>query len=199
MNHPDWPAFLAAIIAEPDDDTPRLVAADFLEENGAADRAAFIRIQIALVNGQRPPQGHRPVDCCPPEAEELKRRERAYLDLRSTYAPVWAAEECAELVRGAPSTGAGADRLVWRRGFVERVYCTVSEWLQHGTAIRSRNPVRELALYAGSAYPNTWEGGLAALQGLASVDFYPSYTQDGAPRLRWLRAQLPGTRVGVGG
>ena len=38
MEHPDWPAFLNAIVAEPDEDTPRLVAADFLEENGEPDR-----------------------------------------------------------------------------------------------------------------------------------------------------------------
>ena len=37
MDHPDWPAFIAAIVANPDDDTARLVAADFLEENGDAD------------------------------------------------------------------------------------------------------------------------------------------------------------------
>ena len=36
-------AFLRVIFDEPDDDTPRLVYADFLEENGDPDRAAFIR------------------------------------------------------------------------------------------------------------------------------------------------------------
>ncbi|MBA4064467.1 MAG: hypothetical protein C0501_12285 [Isosphaera sp.] len=37
-------AFLRAIFDAPDDDTPRLVYADFLEENGEADRAEFIRV-----------------------------------------------------------------------------------------------------------------------------------------------------------
>lgn len=41
-------ALLAAICAEPDDDTLRLVYADFLEENGESDRAEFIRVQIEL-------------------------------------------------------------------------------------------------------------------------------------------------------
>lgn len=40
--------FLAAIAARPDDDTPRLVFADWLDENGDPDRAAFIRGQIEL-------------------------------------------------------------------------------------------------------------------------------------------------------
>jgi uncharacterized protein (TIGR02996 family) len=39
-------ALLAAIIAAPDDDTPRLVYADWLDENGQPERAEFIRLQI---------------------------------------------------------------------------------------------------------------------------------------------------------
>ena len=36
-------AFLAAIIESPDDDGPRLVYADWLEENGHPERAEFLR------------------------------------------------------------------------------------------------------------------------------------------------------------
>ena len=35
-----------AIIAHPDDDTPRLIFADWLEEKGDSARAEFIRVQI---------------------------------------------------------------------------------------------------------------------------------------------------------
>src|SRR5262249_25585093 len=45
MNHA---SFLAEIIANPEDDAPRLVFADWLDENGEADRADFIREQIRL-------------------------------------------------------------------------------------------------------------------------------------------------------
>src|SRR4051794_14065861 len=38
--------FLDFIIAHPDDDTPRLVFADWLEEEGDGARADFIRVQI---------------------------------------------------------------------------------------------------------------------------------------------------------
>jgi uncharacterized protein (TIGR02996 family) len=41
-------AFLRAIFDAPDDDTPRLVYADFLQENGEEDRAEFIRLGCAL-------------------------------------------------------------------------------------------------------------------------------------------------------
>jgi uncharacterized protein (TIGR02996 family) len=39
-------AFMEDIIANPEDDTPRLVYADWLEENGDPKRAEFIRVQI---------------------------------------------------------------------------------------------------------------------------------------------------------
>jgi uncharacterized protein (TIGR02996 family) len=41
-------AFLADIVANPDDDTPRLVYADWLEDNGDPQRARFIRVQCRL-------------------------------------------------------------------------------------------------------------------------------------------------------
>lgn len=41
-------ALLKAIIANPDEDTPRLVYADYLQENGDDERAEFIRVQVAL-------------------------------------------------------------------------------------------------------------------------------------------------------
>lgn len=41
----DEDALLAAILADPDEDTPRLVYADWLQEHGDADRAEFIRLQ----------------------------------------------------------------------------------------------------------------------------------------------------------
>src|SRR5262245_66301103 len=44
----DHDALLAAICADPDEDTPRLAFADCLEENGEAERAAFVRAQIKL-------------------------------------------------------------------------------------------------------------------------------------------------------
>jgi uncharacterized protein (TIGR02996 family) len=42
---PGWEPFLAAINADLDDDTPRLVFADWLQENGDEARGQFIRLQ----------------------------------------------------------------------------------------------------------------------------------------------------------
>jgi uncharacterized protein (TIGR02996 family) len=45
------PAFLRAILADPSDDGPRLVYADWLDERGQAARAEFIRVQCELAKG----------------------------------------------------------------------------------------------------------------------------------------------------
>ena len=42
-------AFLEDIVAHPDDDAPRLVFADWLDDHGDADRAEFIRLQVSGV------------------------------------------------------------------------------------------------------------------------------------------------------
>lgn len=48
---PGWEPFLASINSHLDDDTPRLVFADWLQENGDEARAEFIRIQCAAARG----------------------------------------------------------------------------------------------------------------------------------------------------
>jgi len=49
----DEESFLAAIKAAPADDAPRLVYADWLDEQGRQDYAAFIRIEERLRNEKR--------------------------------------------------------------------------------------------------------------------------------------------------
>jgi uncharacterized protein (TIGR02996 family) len=49
MPPPRREPFLRAICENPDDDAPRLVYADWLDEHGDAERAEFIRLQIKLV------------------------------------------------------------------------------------------------------------------------------------------------------
>ena len=54
--HPDHDALLAAVIADPDADLPRLVYADYLEEAGDeadAARAEFIRLQCGIAERER--------------------------------------------------------------------------------------------------------------------------------------------------
>jgi uncharacterized protein (TIGR02996 family) len=58
--------FLLEIRAAPEDDCPRLVYADWLEEHGQSERSEFIRVQCRLA---RLPDDH-------PDREGLQDRER---------------------------------------------------------------------------------------------------------------------------
>src|SRR5438270_6972316 len=49
----DRASFLAAVQADPEDDAPRLVYADWLQDNGDPDRAEFIRVQVELARHKR--------------------------------------------------------------------------------------------------------------------------------------------------
>lgn len=48
MTHPEYAGLLRAILESPDDDTPRLVMADWLDERGDGGRAEFIRLQCRI-------------------------------------------------------------------------------------------------------------------------------------------------------
>lgn len=52
----DGEALHAAILADPDDDLVRLAYADWLDEQGRAERAEFIRVQIELAAGLPGPE-----------------------------------------------------------------------------------------------------------------------------------------------
>ena len=76
---PEWQAFTAQVRASPYDDTVRLVAADWLDENGDPDRAAFIRFQVAAEAAR----SHRydPDNCHPGPF-----RQGRYADIRAAEA-----------------------------------------------------------------------------------------------------------------
>ncbi|MDY3563731.1 TIGR02996 domain-containing protein [Gemmata sp. JC673] len=74
-------AFLRAIYDAPDDDTPRLVYADFLQENGEEDQAELIRVQceLAAKKGQ-PEHSDRLLELA---AQERVLLDRLHPELRS--------------------------------------------------------------------------------------------------------------------
>src|SRR5262245_49341694 len=71
-------ALLRACFENPDDDTPRLAYADWLDENGDPDRAEFIRVQLELERGQSDDARARLRDR---EKELLAADEREWLGL----------------------------------------------------------------------------------------------------------------------
>jgi uncharacterized protein (TIGR02996 family) len=191
----DHDALLRAICADPDDDTPRLVAADWLEEHGDADRAAFIRVQVELARLEASGHGKSL------EADDLRKKERGSLGPSSYSWRLWAAEACPQLVRVVPGDGTnpltqihveGADRLTFRRGFVEAVECPAALWLEHGSTVRGQQPVRDIHLtHGGQLTRDNWYAMFRALRGLRQL------VLDGCEveMFHWLRGQLRGVQV----
>jgi uncharacterized protein (TIGR02996 family) len=114
-------AFLADIAEHPEDDTPRLVYADWLDDHDQSDRAAFIRLQCE--------QAHMaPDDPRRPEWEEKARQ-------------LWEAHQEEWLRRF----------YAFRRGFVEEVCDSVPGYLSRADYWARLAPVQrvELHQYAG--------------------------------------------------
>ncbi len=72
-------ALEAAIVAHADEDTPRLAYADWLDEHGDPDRAAFIRVQCRLAD--MPPSDPDWVDLREQQAELVARLKSRHSDL----------------------------------------------------------------------------------------------------------------------
>jgi uncharacterized protein (TIGR02996 family) len=71
-DNPGLLSLLDAARAEPHDDAPRLVLADWLDDHAEHDRAQFVRLQLALTPGSRSIEATK--------RKELERRCRALLD-----------------------------------------------------------------------------------------------------------------------
>jgi uncharacterized protein (TIGR02996 family) len=97
LANPHERAFLADIIAYPNDDAPRLVFADWLTDQGDEERAEFIRVQCERAS----------LAAEDPRQESLARREQTLLKRNGTR---WA-----RLLRGSVAEWA------FHRGFLERI------------------------------------------------------------------------------
>ncbi len=93
MPPPGHEPFLRAICAEPEDDTVRLVYADWLDENGDPARAEFIRLQVRRANLKVAGEDTRELktrDIKLREAHEGRWRRELPLDVRpETWQRFW--------------------------------------------------------------------------------------------------------------
>lgn len=115
-------AFLEAILEHPDDDTPRLIFADWLEEHGDADRAEFIRLQCALA-GKDLPSDRR---------AEWDRRQQQLLE---QHEKEWV-RPIRRLIRG------------WKfhRGFIDEVIVSNDQFLDAAERIVRAAPIQNLKI-----------------------------------------------------
>src|SRR3954452_1713404 len=122
----DEDALLSAIAAHPEEDTPRLMYADWLDEHGKPRRAEFIRVQIELARLEHLPRAalDRHVD--------LFRRNQELIDGHR-----------AELLGAAFPASAGVE---FRRGFAGEVTLSVFHFHQLRDALGAMRPLPRVAV-----------------------------------------------------
>ncbi len=139
-------AFIRNIAQKIYDDAPRLVFADWLEEQGDTDRAEFIRVQVEL----EPMRDQYEIARA---AELHQREEQLYKNKKSWLGDMpegWSEWE----------TGISVE---FRRGFVDMLVCPAKSFVQFGSAIRERHPtIRRAVIHC----LNGWGERLAACDGL---------------------------------
>lgn len=111
------PALLEAVLAAPDDDSPRLVYSDWLTEQGDP-RGEFIAVQCA--------RARLPADA--PEQRQLEEREWTLLSL---HEEAWRKALAPELLG-----------VKFRRGFADEVTLYASTFVESATAMFAREPLR---------------------------------------------------------
>ncbi len=140
--------FLRDILDRPEDDAPRLVYADWLDEHGEAGRAEFIRVGCERARLEEGPRW-----------AELMLRERQLL---AAHGAAWKQEVAAWARPGC-----------WfERGFVAGLACRAGQFCDRGEALYRRAPVRHAALrmVTGCISQMTWGPLLAPLRALELLD-----------------------------
>lgn len=191
--------FLAAVLANPDDDTPRLIYADWLDEQRQGERAEFIRVQVAIAAEESYP-GDRwcaeaggklrvgVADCHKCRPCLLRRREGELLKgpLGWDQSAVW-----------GKVTWAFKGLWHFRRGFVETVEITADCWLAHADAILAAQPVQHVTLMTMpnprslGARNTQWARGVGKqVMRLLSRRWPRVKTFTLPPQMDWLRVQM---------
>jgi uncharacterized protein (TIGR02996 family) len=116
-------ALLQGILDAPEDDAPRLVFADWLDDNDEPARAEFIRAQIQLA----------PTAEDDPSYEGLRKRAGQLL---SCHRKEW--------VKEVP--GWARHEVTFARGFVQDVVCTAASFARRGARLFESSPVRGIRL-----------------------------------------------------
>jgi uncharacterized protein (TIGR02996 family) len=152
---PEADSFLQAIIDNPDDDAPRLIYADWLDEHGDPERAEFIRLQCARA-ARKPALGPE----MSRDQHALLRREDQLLD---RHASTWQ----------RPFAAGPSLSLIFDRGFIESVVAEAHMFVEIAAELFRRHPVRHVRLTWRPDDP-TYERGrymqtIAGLQQLARL------------------------------
>jgi uncharacterized protein (TIGR02996 family) len=125
MDSPQAP-FLNTIVAAPDDDAPRLIYADWLDENGDPERAEFIRKQIEILK-------------IPHEDPRRKVIESRIDHLSQQHRQRWLEQYCPEV----------SVSCLFDRGFVAKVTMTGRDFHDAAPTFFASEPVQDLVIRKG--------------------------------------------------
>jgi uncharacterized protein (TIGR02996 family) len=149
-------ALLASVLAAPDDDAPRGIFADWLDEHDEGERAEFIRIQVAIANGfdeSKVPllQRHRDGSACGCRKCNLHMRQRELLGapFETKWLKDWPFKRTMIFgdfggERAAAEINRRQPKWEWHRGFIESITCTMADAAQHLAAIVKEHPIRRV-------------------------------------------------------
>jgi uncharacterized protein (TIGR02996 family) len=152
-------ALLADMIEHRDDDTPRLVCADWYEEHGQAERAELIRVQCQLAR----------LSASAPERSRLQIRER---ELLADHAVAWA----------EPLDGFGVTEWRFERGFIEAVEINLGSTFRWGLREMCRlAPLRDVRLVDPDLDLDDLEGGLPDLERFEGLEVSFPYLSENRP------------------
>lgn len=133
---------LRAICAEPQEDTPRLAYADWLDEHGEADRAEFIRVQVRIAAAEDQQgrtqwwramrKAHAACYGCSPWCRDRLRERALTPALYAAGLPSGVIPLTNPADVGHSTTFAHA---LFARGFVSHVTCTAADWPAHADSL----------------------------------------------------------------
>lgn len=168
--------FLKDICDHPQDDTPRLVYADWLDERGEpgdVDRAELIRAQIVLARNQE-------LGGSPLAPERRRRLESRVRELLEEHGAEW---EWPVRMLGLGWAEGRSSRILWSRGFPEGGTITADSFLANGPELFARAPVRSLAIRDLPPEDVPLLASSPALRHLASLDLSGTDITDASVRM----------------
>jgi uncharacterized protein (TIGR02996 family) len=149
-------ALLASVCQHPDEDTPRLVFADWLQEHGDETRAEFVRVQCEIARL--------------PDGKKMQTRQVREKELLDAHRDEWSAplKPSFAYYYGGIYAHHYAPPVVFRRGFVETIAMDVGTFAGRGEEVFALAPVRGLRMQDAQSLDNL--AGCKALLRLTELD-----------------------------
>lgn len=175
--------FLEQIIANPDDDGPRLIYADWLDSKGDTKLAEFIRDMIEIGVCQRESKERRAAGRLDVDYWNFRDREPL---IRKKYGGVFYTYKLNDLI--------GLTRHIidykHDRGFIESVDCSMTLWEKHGPIVARQHPLKKVRIHdvvvaripptGLYGYPQVWA---EYHRQESTIWTFPQIAQDGEPKL----------------